>query len=75
MPILGASGGCGCCHLSDASLVFPDGSYRHPDTAIFCIEPPDIDKSWECVLKAVLEIVSPGYTEKDLSINPAWHLS
>ncbi len=74
-PIAGASGGCGCYHLSDASLVFPDGSYRRPDIAIFCVEPPDIDESWECVPEAVIEIVSPGYTEKDLSINPTWYLS
>ncbi|MDW8212839.1 MAG: Uma2 family endonuclease [Roseiflexaceae bacterium] len=74
-PISGASGGCGCYHLSDASLVFPDGSYRRPDIAIFCVEPPDIDESWKCVPEAVIEIVSPGYTEKDMSINPTWYLS
>lgn len=74
-PIAGASGGSCCRHLSGVSLVFPDGSYRRPDIAIFCVEPPDIDESWECVPEAVIEIVSPGYSEKDLSINPPWYLS
>ncbi|GIV99871.1 MULTISPECIES: Uma2 family endonuclease [Roseiflexus] len=73
-PVSEVSGGCGCYHLSDVSLVFPDGSYRRPDIAIFCIEPPDIDESWECVPEAVIEIVSPGYSEKDLSINPTWYI-
>ena len=68
-------GGCGCFHLSDASLVFPDGSFKRPDIAIFCVEPPDIDESWEQVPEAVIEIVSLGYEEKDLSINPPWYLS
>jgi Putative restriction endonuclease len=66
---------CGCYHLSDASLVFPDGSFKRPDIAIFCVEPPDIDEAWEQVPEAVIEIVSLGYEEKDLSINPPWYLS
>ncbi len=74
-PVSGASDGCGCYHLSDVSLIFPDGSYRRPDIAIFCVEPPDIDESWECVPEAVIEIVSPDFSEKDLSINPPWHLA
>ncbi len=74
-PMSGVSGGCGCYHLADVSLVFPDGSYRRPDIAIFCVEPPDIDEAWEYVPEAVIEIVSPGYTEKDLSINPPWYLA
>ncbi|MFQ3632519.1 Uma2 family endonuclease [Roseiflexus sp.] len=74
-PMSDASGGCSCYHLADVSLVFPDGSHRRPDIAIFCVEPPDIDESWECVPEAVIEMVSPGYTEKDRSMNPPWHLA
>jgi Uma2 family endonuclease len=70
-----AESGCGCFHLTDPSLVFPDGSFKRPDIAIFCVEPPDIDESWEQVPEAVVEIVSIGYEEKDLSINPPWYLS
>ena len=70
-----AESGYGCFHLTDPSLVFPDGSFKRPDIAIFCVEPPDIDESWEQVPEAVIEIVSLGYEEKDLSINPPWYLS
>ena len=48
---------------------------ERPDLVIFCIEPPDIDESWEQVPEAVIEIVSLGYEEKDLSINPPWYLA
>jgi len=74
-PIAGRAEESGWYHLADVSLIFPDGSYRRPDIAIFCVEPPDIDEAWECVPEAVIEIVSPGYTEQDLSINPPWYLS
>jgi hypothetical protein len=72
---LAAGGGCGCHHVSDASLRFPDGSLKRPDIAIFCVEPPDIDEAWEQVPEAVVEMVSPGYEPKDLSINPPWYLA
>jgi hypothetical protein len=34
-----------------------------------------IDEPWEQVPEMVIEIVSLGYEEKDLSINPPWNLS
>jgi Uma2 family endonuclease len=74
-PTPETSGGCPCYHLSDVQLKFPDGSFKRPDIAIFCVEPPDIDESWEQVPEAVIEVVSPDYEEKDLSINPTWYLS
>src|SRR5690348_9721951 len=48
-PIPGFATGCGCFHLADVQLKFPDGSFKRPDIAIFCVEPPDIDESWEQV--------------------------
>lgn len=75
VPASGASTPCECHHLSDVQLRFPDGSLKRPDIAIFCIEPPDIDESWEQVPEAVIEIVSPDYEAKDLSINPPWYLA
>lgn len=66
---------CGSYHLTEPSLLFPDGSYKRPDIAIFCVEPPDIDEAWEQVPEAIVEIVSLGYEEKDLSINPPWYLA
>lgn len=74
-PSRSGASGCGCHHLSDVSLRFPDGSFKRPDIAIFCVEPPDIDESWEQVPEAVVEIISLGYEEKDLSINPLWYLA
>jgi hypothetical protein len=66
---------CGCYHLSDVQLKFPDGSFKRPDIAIFCVEPPDLDESWEQVPEAVIEVVSIDYEAKDLSVNPPWYLS
>jgi hypothetical protein len=74
-PIAASGTDCGCHHLTDPSLIFPDGSFKRPDIAIFCVEPPDIDESWEQVPEAVIEIISLGYEEKDLSINPPWYLA
>lgn len=75
MPVPDTDTGCNCYHLSDVQLKFPDGSFKRPDIAIFCVEPPDLDESWAQVPEAVIEIVSPEYEEKDLSINPPWYLS
>lgn len=66
---------CGCHHLADVQIRFPDGSFKRPDIALFCVEPPDSDTSLEMVPEAVVEIVSLDYEEKDLSINPPWYLS
>ena len=74
-PVAGSGAGCLCYHLSDVMLKFPDGSFKRPDIAIFCVEPPDIDEAWEQVPEAVIEIVSLDYEAKDLSINPPWYLA
>lgn len=66
--------GCRCYHLADVQLKFPDGSFKRPDIAIFCVDPPDIE-SWEQIPEAVIEVISPNYEEKDLSINPPWYLA
>ncbi|MEM8532872.1 MAG: Uma2 family endonuclease [Chloroflexota bacterium] len=75
IPDSDRSYGCGYYHLADVQLKFPDGSFKRPDIAIFCTEPPDIDESWEQVPEAVIEVISPNYEEKDLSINPPWYLA
>lgn len=74
-PAQVSTSSCPCYHLSDVGLRFPDGSFKRPDIAIFCTEPPEIDESWAQVPEAVIEIVSPEYEEKDLSVNPPWYLS
>src|SRR5215210_7434447 len=37
--------GCGCDHIADVDIRFPDGSIKRPDIAIFCEEPPDQDEA------------------------------
>jgi hypothetical protein len=65
---------CGCAHLSDVYISFPDGSLKRPDIAIFCEEPPDQDEALTMVPQAVIEVISPGYEYKDLELNPRFYL-
>jgi len=67
-PIPGHPGGCACFALADTLIRFgdPDRSIKRPDLAIFCEEPPDTDEALEAIPAAVVEILSPGYEEKDL---------
>ena len=67
--------GCGCYHLADVLIRFPDGSYRRPDIAIFCVDPPDVDEALTTVPAAVIEIVSPGYEYKDLALGAPFYLA
>lgn len=75
MPIALGSNACGCYHRSDVYVRFPDKSLKRPDIAIFCTRPPEQDEALDILPVAVIEIISPGYEEKDLSINPSWYLS
>lgn len=70
-----SSAECECAHLSDVSIRFSDGSYKRPDIAIFCSEPPDQDEALTVIPRAVLEIISPGYEYKDLELNPQFYLA
>ena len=65
---------CGCFHASDVSLVFPDGSKKRPDIAIFCTEPPE-DEEIEILPEAVIEIISKGYEKKDTEVGAPFYLS
>lgn len=74
-PIPNSDKGCECAHLSDVYIRFPDGSLKRPDIAIFCIEPPDQDEALTVIPQAVVEVISPGYEYKDLSLNPQFYLA
>lgn len=74
-PIPGSETGCECAHLSDVYIRFPDGSLKRPDIAIFCTEPPDQDDALTIIPQAVIEIVSPGYEYKDITLNPQFYLA
>src|SRR5438105_6255736 len=67
--------GCSCVHFSDILIRFKDGSLKGPDIAIFCKKPPSQDEALTIIPEAVIEIVSPGYEYKDLSLNPQFYLA
>ncbi len=49
-------------------MKFPDGSLKRPDIAIFCVDPEEEDGSVTALPDAVIELVSPGYEEKDYGV-------
>ncbi|RYG34759.1 Uma2 family endonuclease [bacterium] len=56
---------CGCHSFLDVYVRFPDGSFKSPDVAIYCEEPPDVDGAVDILPVAIIEIVSKGYELKD----------
>ena len=66
---------CGCIHLADVYVVFPDGSLKRPDISIFCREPDEQDEAITLIPEAVIEVISKGYEAKDLEIGPRFYLS
>lgn len=66
---------CSCIHFSDVLIRFKDGSLKRPDIAIFCTRPPRQDEALTMLPEAVIEVVSPGYEYKDLSLNPQFYLA
>lgn len=67
--------GCGCVHLADVYVRFPDGSLKRPDISLFCREPDEEDEAVRLVPEAVIEVVSRGFEAKDLEIGPPFYLS
>ncbi len=67
--------GCACVHFSDILIRFKDGSLKRPDIAIFCTKPPRQDEALTIIPDAVIEVISPGYEYKDLSLNPQFYLA
>ncbi|MEI6776313.1 MAG: Uma2 family endonuclease [Chloroflexales bacterium] len=72
--ITGGAVPCGCHHLADVAIRFPDGSLKRPDIAIFCTPPPMQDDALTLLPVAVIEIISLGYEYKDESLNPPFYL-
>ena len=66
--------GCGCVHVADIYVRFPDGSLKRPDIAVFCTEPDEQAEAVTLLPEAVIEIISPGYEAKDLSIGVPFYL-
>jgi Uma2 family endonuclease len=67
--------GCGCEYLADVYIRFRDGSLKRPDISIFCEAPPLQDDALTVIPAAVIEIVSPGYEYKDITLNPQFYLA
>jgi Uma2 family endonuclease len=74
-PIGKRKNGCGCVHVADVYVQFPDGSLKRPDISIFCQEPEEEDTPITLLPEAVIEIISKGYEVKDLEIGPQFYLS
>lgn len=70
----GVSGGCACVHVADVYVRFPDGSLKRPDIAVFCREPDEQTSAITMLPEAVIEILSPEYAAKDLSIGVPFYL-
>jgi Uma2 family endonuclease len=66
---------CGCVHLADVYVSFPDGSLNRPDISIYCREPEEQDEAITLLPEAVIEIVSQGSEAKDLEIGPRFYLT
>ena len=68
--------GCGCWHFSDIYILFPEGSLKRPDIAIFCQEPSQEEEGATRQLpEAVIEIISKGYEAKDLEVGLQFYLA
>lgn len=74
-PTSSTGDGCGCIHIADIYIQFPDGSLKRPDISIFCEEPAEQDEAVTLVPEAVIEVISRGYEAKDLDIGPGFYLS
>ena len=72
-----ADGGaeCGCVHYADVYIRFPDGSLKRPDISLFCREPDEQETAVTLLPEAVIEIISPGYEAKDLTIGVPFYLT
>ncbi|MBI4786865.1 MAG: Uma2 family endonuclease [Chloroflexi bacterium] len=66
---------CGCFHLADVLIRFPDGSLKRPDIAIFCRRPDEQDEAITLIPEAVVEIISKGSEVKDLELAPYFYLA
>ena len=55
-------------------LRFPDGSLKRPDISIFCREPDEQTTAITLLPEAVIEILSPNYEAKDMSIGVPFYL-
>ena len=70
-----AHDGCACIPVADVTILFPDGSLKRPDIAVYCTEPTNQDKAVTALPEAVIEIISAGYEKKDTEVSLPFYLS
>lgn len=66
--------GCGCVHVSDCTVAFPDGSLKRPDISIFCRVPDEQDSAVTLLPEAVIEVISKDYEAKDYDVGVPFYL-
>lgn len=52
--------GCGCVHLADVYVRFPDGSLKRPDISLFCQEPDEEEDAVHWCLKRSSKLSAVG---------------
>ncbi len=77
MSLLNSAGetGCDCIPVADVTILFPDGSIKRPDIAVYCTEPAEQDSAITRLPEAVIEIISVGYEKKDTEISLPFYLA
>ena len=68
-----AQNACTCVHKSDVNVRFGGGQKR-PDIALWCGVPERRGGCVDTIPEAVVEVISPGYEEKDLALLPPFYL-
>jgi Uma2 family endonuclease len=71
----GTTDDCNCLHIASVDTLFPDGSIKRPDIAVFCREPDEEDSAVTLIPEAVIEILSAGYEKKDTVIGVPFYLA
>jgi len=67
--------GCACIPVADTTILFPDGSYKRPDIAVYCEEPTEQDRAITLLPRAVVEIISKGYEKKDMEVGVPFYIA
>ncbi len=67
--------GYACIPVADVTILFPDGSLKRPDIAVYCAEPANQDRAITALPEAVIEIISAGYEKKDTEISLPFYLA
>lgn len=66
---------CGCVHLADVYVKFPNGSLKRPDISVFCRVPDEMTTAITLPPEAVIEIISPDYKAKDIQVGVPFYIA